>query len=297
MYIVKSDGKSELFSPEKLRAGLKRAGVPQALIDRVTHTVTERVRNGFTTKRIASLVREQLKRESLASLHRYTLHDGLLKLGPAGFNFEKYVGSILEAYGYRIEYPPELHGACVDHEVDIIARKDGRTVMIEAKFRNDFQRFVRLKDTLATWSRFQDLRDGAAAGRCPKFDEVWIVTNGRISSRSEKFGACKGIRLLGWNYPKEASFASYVDHAALYPVTVLHDLSPKELERLSGRGLMLCRQLAGMTQKRLARSAKISVGRAGALVKSCLAVAAPQEEAETPHPGKFTKSGKAEKAP
>jgi hypothetical protein len=292
MYIVKSTGESEIFNPEKLRGSLKRAGVPAALIDRVTHAVTERVKNGFTTKRIGELVAEQLKRESVASLYRYTLQDALLKLGPAGFKFEKYVGAIMEAYGYQVEYPPELHGACVDHEVDIVARKDGRTVMIEAKFRNDFQYFVRLKDTMATWSRFQDLNEGAAEGRCPHFDEVWIVTNGRISSRSEKFGACKGIRMLGWNYPKGSSFASYVDHTALYPVTVLRELSPRELERLSEKNLMLCRQLSDMAPKRLSRSAGISAGRAGKIVEACRTIAAPQEEAATPHAGKFTRPSK-----
>lgn len=292
MYIVKSTGQSENFNPEKLRGSLRRAGVPAGLIDRVTHAVSERVKNGFTTERIAALVHEQLTRESLASSYRYTLHDALLKLGPAGFKFEKYVGAIMEAYGYQVEYPPELHGACVDHEVDIVARKDGRTVMIEVKFRNDFQYFVRLKDTMATWSRFQDLNDGAASGTCPHFDEVWIVTNGRISSRSEKFGACKGMRMLGWNYPKGGSFASFVDHTALYPVTVLHELSSRELERLSDRGLMLCRQLAGMTAKRLSKSAKLSAGRAGRIVESCKLIAAPQGEAETPHPGKFTREAK-----
>lgn len=297
MYIVKSSGASEIFNPEKLRGSLKRAGVPDRLIDRVTHAVTERVKNGFSTKRIAALVHEQLKRESTASLYRYTLQDALLKLGPAGFKFEKYVGAIMETYGYHVEYPPELHGACVDHEVDIVARKGGRTIMIEAKFRNDFQYFVRLKDAMATWARFQDLNEGAAAGRCPHFDEVWIVTNGRISTRSEKFGACKGVRLLGWNYPRGSSFASYVDHTALYPVTVLHELSPRELERLSDRNLMLCRQLAGMTPKRLARSVKISAGRAAKLVETCKAVAAPQDEVQTPHPGKFTRTTKPKNKP
>jgi hypothetical protein len=292
MYIVKSSGESEIFNPEKLRGSLKRAGVPGHLIDRVTHAVSERIRNGTATKRIAALVTEQLKRESVASLYRYTLQDALLKLGPAGFKFEKYVGAIMEAYGYEVEYPPELHGACVDHEVDIVGRKDGRTVMIEAKFRNDFQYFVRLKDTMATWSRFNDLNEGAVSGKCPHFDEVWIVTNGRISTRSEKFGSCKGIRMLGWQYPKGASFASYVDHTALYPVTVLHELTSRELERLSERNLMLCRQVAGMTPKRLAKSAKLTIGRAAKIVEACKAVAAPQGEAETPHPGKFTRPSK-----
>ena len=288
MYIVKSTGESELFSEEKLRGGLQRAGVPTHLLDRVVNAVSERVRNGTSTKRIAALVNEQLARESRASMYRYTLHDALLKLGPAGFKFEKYVGAILQAYGYEVDYPEELHGACVDHEVDIVARKDGRTVMIEAKFRNDFQYFVRLKDTMATWARFQDLNDGAKLGRCPKFDEAWIVTNGRISTRSEKFGACKGIRMLGWKYPKGASLATYVDHTSLYPVTVLHELTPRELERLSDRDLLLCRQVAKLTPKRLAKTAKLPSGRATKIIETCRQILAPREDADTNHPEGFS---------
>lgn len=292
MYIVKSGGQTESFDAAKLRSGLRRAGVPDPLLDRVTNAVSERVRNGTTTARIRELVRDQLKRESRAHLYRYTLREALLKLGPAGFKFEKYVGSILESYGYRVEYPDELHGACVDHEVDIVARKDGRTIMIEAKFRNDFQYFVRLKDTLATWARYEDLRDGAKAKRCPKFDEVWIVTNGRISSRSQRFGECRGIRMLGWRYPDDRPLAAYVDHVALYPVTVLHELKPRELERLSDRGLMLCRQVADLKPKHLAKSIGVSSSRAGTIIETCRMVVTHEGSDHPPHQDIFASARK-----
>ncbi len=285
MYIVKSTGLTERFSPEKLRGGLRRAGVPRHLVDRISNAVGERVKNGTTTRQIAKLVNDQLKRESRAHSYRYTLRQGLLKLGPAGFQFEKYVGSILNAYGYETSYPEELHGACVDHEVDIMAKKGGKTVMIEVKFRNDFDYFVKLRDVMAAWTRFQDLKDGAALGKCPKFDSVWIVTNGKISSRSMKFGECKGIRLLGWNYPKDESFAHFVDHTALYPVTVLHDLKPDELARLSDGNLTLCRDIAVRTPKQLSRATGLRSERAESILRSCRMVIDPESD---PHGSKFS---------
>ena len=284
MYIVKSTGEKENFSVEKLRGGLRRAGVPRHLVDRVSNAVAERVKNGTTTQQIAGLVNEQLKRESRAYMYRYTLREGLLKLGPAGFQFEKYFGAIMNAYGYETSYPDELHGACVDHEVDIMAKKDGKTIMVEAKFRNDFDYFVKLRDVMAAWTRFQDLNDGAKLGKCPKFDSLWIVTNGKISSRSMKFGECKGIRLLGWNYPKEESFAHFVDHTALYPVTVLHDLNGRELSQLSDKGLMLCRDVAMRSPKQLARAADVQIGRAETILHACRMVIDPES---APHPARF----------
>jgi Holliday junction resolvase len=282
--IVKSDGVSEPFDIEKLRAGLRRAHTPADILDRIANAVSERVREGTTTRQISQMVHRQLRREHLATLYRYTLRDALLKLGPAGFRFEKYVASILQAYGYAAELPEELQGACVRHEVDVVARKDGRTIMIEAKFRNDFSYFVRLKDVLATWARYLDLREGAEAGTCPKFDEVWIVTNGKISSRSQKFGACKGIRLLGWNHPKDASLAKFVDHTSLYPVTALHDLKSYELDRLAAKDLMLCRQVAASSPKRLARRIGIQEARAGRIVDACRQVITHEPDEPSVHP-------------
>lgn len=267
--IVKSTGQRVRYDPGKIRQSLLRAGASRDVADRVANAVSERVSEGIPSKRISRLVRQQLRREHAALLYRYTLRDALLKLGPAGFRFERYVASILQAYGYRTSMPDELPGLCVSHEIDVIAEKGGKRVMIEAKFRNDFKYFVKLKDTMAAWARFIDMNEGAAARGKPGFDELWIVTNGKISTRSQKFGACRGIRLLGWNYPVEKSFASYVDHVALYPVTVLHELKAEEIERFADRGLLLCKEVAAQSPKRLAERVRLAQGRAENIVRAC----------------------------
>jgi hypothetical protein len=276
MLIVKNNGESVEFNPQKIQRTLRRTGATPDVIKTVMTDVEKRLRTGMTTRELSRLVRDVLRQESTSLAHRYNLKGALLKLGPAGFKFEKYVAEILNAYGYTTELPEELQGACVRHEVDVVARKAGRTVMIEAKFRNDFSHFVRLKDTMATWTRFNDLNDGAAKKLCPHFDQVWIVTNGQISSRSKRFGECKQMHMIGWNYPRTESLANMVDHAYLYPVTVIDALSHAEIESLAEHNYLLCRDLADKDPERIAGETGLSKIRAGRVIQLCREVVTPQ---------------------
>ena len=276
MLIIKNNGESVEYNPQKIQRTLRRTGATPDVIKAVLADVEKRIRAGMTPRELSRLVRDELRQESTSLAHRYNLKSALLKLGPAGFKFEKYVAEILNAYGYATEMPEELQGLCVRHEVDVVARKSGRTVMIEAKFRNDFSHFVRLKDTMATWTRFNDLNDGAAKKLCPHFDQVWIVTNGQISSRSKRFGECKQMQLIGWNYPRTNSLANLVDHAYLYPVTVIDALSRTEIESLAAHNYLLCRDLANKDPERVAWETGMSKIRAGRIVQLCREIIAPQ---------------------
>ncbi|MDD5252001.1 MAG: ATP cone domain-containing protein [Patescibacteria group bacterium] len=274
MEIVKSDKRRVEYNPDKIRKTLRRAGAKPDLIERVLKNVEAKLKDGMTTKHLYAIVRHELRRASRVIARRYNLRDSLLKLGPAGFKFEKYVASILTAYQYEAETPEdELSGLCVRHEIDVIARKNGRSVMIEAKFRNRLGDTVTLKDTMATWSAYLDLVDGAKSGKCPHFDELWIVTNGRFSERALQFGACRGIRMVGWG-GDEHSLPRLVDHATLYPITVVDDLRQWELDGFASKGLMLCREIADEDPRKLAKQVGLPSERAGKIISSCQAVVA-----------------------
>ena len=267
--IIKSDGKRVAFSAKKIRESLLRARAPQAVVDHVVSRVNAQVKDRMSTGALFALVRRELRRENRDVASRYNLRDGLLKLGPAGFNFEKYVAAILTAYDYKTEIPPnEIHGLCVPHEIDVVAEKDGKRTMIEAKYRNTFGDNVILKDVMATWARYQDLRDGYKAGKCPRFDEVWIVTNGRFSDRAWTFGTCKKMRLVGWR-AGSPSLAEMVDHTALYPITVVDGLKPDEMDSLARQDYMLCREIAGVSAAALAKRTGIGQERGGAIIQAC----------------------------
>lgn len=274
MKIIKGNGERVDYDPNKIRRSLKRAGAKPDVIEHVLAKVRRHLKTDMTTKEVYRFVKQALKEENAHIAHRYNLRAALGKLGPAGFRFEKYVASVFAAYGYETEIPPkEFKGKCIYHEVDVVARKDRKTIMIEAKFRNDFRDYVKLKDTMATWARYRDLLDANRMGmKTPHFDEAWIVSNGNISGRSRAWGVCKGMRIIGWHYPSKDSLAQMVDRSALYPITALDNVTRHELDLFADQGLMLCREIAGEDPERLAADLGIGSRRIGNIVRTCQAV-------------------------
>lgn len=270
MQIIKSNGDRVSYDEKKVRASLRRSGASEKLVKEIIGEVTPKLKDGMNTGELYRLVHNTLTKKHSSVAFRYNLRDSLFKLGPAGFKFEKYVASILRAYGYDAKVPEEeLPGVCVNHEVDVVAEKDHRRIMIEAKFRNNIKGDVDLKDTMATWSRFLDLVDAGSVGKGKTFDELWIVTNARFSDRSRQFGICKGIRLIGWKYPKEHSFEQMVDHNLLYPLTILDDLKQNELNSFSDHGLMLCKEIAEEDDVKLQNKLGIPLNRISTIKQMC----------------------------
>ncbi len=241
--IVKSSGDRVPFDEEKIRASIFRAGGKADDVAAVLKFVRPRVKDGASTREIYALVERALRATNRCVACRYTLRDALLRLGPAGFLFEKYTAALLRTQGYETELPEELQGACVRHEVDVLATKGERAYAIECKFRNSFTDHVRLKDVMASYARHLDLLDGAALQLCPRFDEFWILTNGLFSDRALRYGTCKGMRLIGWKYPDGKGLASMIDGTKLYPVTVLAGLTDDELHACANAGFILCQDM------------------------------------------------------
>jgi len=267
--IIKANGEKTEFDANKLRGTLERAGARPETVEKVLSNVEKQVRENMTTKQIFKLIKKELRHLERYTAQRYNLRKGLLRLGPAGFRFEQYVAAVLTAYQYKTTIPEhDLSGLCVDHEIDVMATRGEKSVMIEAKFRNRFGDTVTLKDTMATWARYRDLVHGAKAGKCPTFNEVWVTTNGRFSDRALQFGVCKGIHMIGWG-PEEHSFARMVDHAYLYPVTVLDYLRKREIEHFSRSGLMLCSEVARQDPVKLAKRLGLEPGRMKKVVSDC----------------------------
>ncbi len=270
--IVKSTGEKVQYNPAKIRGTLKRAGASKEMIERVLEQVQQKVHDGMTTKKLFTMIRRELRKEGRHFAQRYGLRTALLKLGPAGFKFEKYIASILNAYEYQASVPDkDLVGLCVNHEVDVVAVKGTQSITIEAKFRNKFGDTVKLKDVMSAWARFVDLCEGFASGKkCPHFDELWIMTNGKFTDRALQFGLCKGVVMIGWS--NGDSLAKMVDHATLYPITVLDSLRQWELDKFSDCGIMLCHEVSGADPKKLASKVGIPLDRMKQIRRQCDAV-------------------------
>jgi len=270
IFITKANGERELFSREKIKNTAMRAGASEELAMKVAQEVGDRIYENISSKSILRLIRESLDVHEPVVAHRYGLKEAILKLGPTGFDFEKYLVHMFSAYGYKAELPPILEGVCVTHEVDLLIEKEGRRGMVEAKLHHD-PVYVGVKDTMAIWSRFLDLVDAGHIGKTPHIDEVWIVTNGKFSTDSLKFGHCKNMILLGWNHPKERPLSKWIEDERLYPITIMTDLSADEQRKMIGANIFLVgqlvtykpkdlEQLLGIQQSRIVNLMKIAEG-------------------------------------
>ena len=270
--IMKSHGQLEPFDEKKVRTSIARTCDDKKVVDQVLDVIKKKLKPKMRTSDIYKLVNIELDKLKPWAAARYNLRDAIIKMGPTGFHFEKYVASILNAYGYDAITPDTYQGACISHEVDVTAKKEGRTAFIEAKFRHDYRGTVNIKDTMSTWTRFLDLVDGSKVELCPHFDEAWIVTNARFTDQSLKYGHCKNMVLIGWNHPRERTFAQMVDLNALYPVTLIKDLNKPELEALASENIMLCRDIIGLEIPKLKQKTGFSISRAENIIKSCEAI-------------------------
>ncbi|NQU83946.1 MAG: hypothetical protein HQ536_04515 [Parcubacteria group bacterium] len=256
--IKKFSGDLAPFDAEKIKATCIRAGASEKLAESIAEKVESKVRAGTTTREIMKLTLKFLDREKPAVAARYTLRDAIFKLGPAGFHFEKYIAALLRAYGYKTKLPPILQGACIEHEIDVAAEKENRTAVMECKLRHSVNIFITIKDVMSTWARFLDLVDGAAIGKCPHYDEVWIVTNARISGQGTRYGHCKNMVLLSWDHPHDRPLPAWIDAKALYPITVLRKLDKDSLNKFAGADILLVRDLTRSSIEKLYEKTGIS---------------------------------------
>jgi len=245
MHIVKGDGTREVFEAEKLERSLRRSGAAPNVAERVTQEITASVQDGMSTSEIYRRAFKRLHKEEKTLAARYSIRRALLDMGPTGFPFEDYFCELMRAKGYEASVRQILKGRCVDHEVDVVLKKDGIAIGAELKFHNTPGFKTDLKTALYVRARFTDIESYAADRKetCA-VSEGWLVTNTKFTSQAAKYAECAGIRLLGWSYPKEGNLSDLITETGLYPITVLTSISRKEEAALLAGQVTLCRDIA-----------------------------------------------------
>ncbi len=242
--IIKSTGEKARFSFEKLRGSLLRSGADNATIDEIVNVVRDELYHGISTKEIYNRSFALLKKKKSTYASRYKLKKAIYELGPTGFPFEHFVGAILHYSGYKISINNYIPGKCVTHEVDVVAKKNDTTILIECKFHSDPGYKCDVKVPLYINSRFKDIMmsfKGHDKDNAP--NECWVVTNTRFTKDARTYGNCVGLKLMSWDYPKDDGLKDRIDRLGLYPITVSTLLTNREKQFLLSRDVVLCRQL------------------------------------------------------
>ena len=231
--VHKANGEIEPFNDEKVRGSILRAGIKKELADEVLNHVKEKLYDNIPTSEIYTYITEYLG--ATPSKAKYSLKRAIMELGPTGFPFEDYISEILRLEGYITEVGSTLSGKCVQHEVDVLAERDGRKIMVEAKFHNDVGIKTELHVSLYTKARFDDIKDKYG------LDEAWIVTNTKVSIDAVSYAQCAGMKVISWSYPENQGIRDLVEKWKLHPITALSGLSQSQKQILMQNGTVLCK--------------------------------------------------------
>ncbi len=253
MQVTKSSGEKQVFNKAKLCVSLQRAGAPSTMADAVCAKVEHRITPGVSTSKVYREALRYLVKENASIAARYSLYRGIAALGPAGFVFEQYIEVVLQAHGYKTMRDVYIKGACITHEIDLVANKDTHHYLLEIKYHNEPSIKTHAPVVMYAYARLDDIaavenkREGGM-----NTHSMWLITNTKFTDTAITYAKCKGIRLSGWNYPQgEGNLEDMIVSKKLYPVTVLPSVTQAVLPSLVKRNIILAQDLATYSREDL----------------------------------------------
>lgn len=267
-YIRRHTGEMEEFDVQKFRRSLTRPGASADLVEQIITHVQQNINNFKTTEDLYRYALEQLKEKNPYVAARYNVKKALLEFGPTGFPFEKYIAEILKAQGYQVLLNQIVRGWCVDHEIDIIAKKDNVNFMVECKFHNELSFFSHVQVPLYTEARFHDIqRTWQKDTGTDRLTHSWIFTNTSFTYEAIKYGNCIGMQLTSWDYPKENNLADLINKYQLHPITAVPTLNHKQKAYFLNHGFVLAKDVS--RHKDLLKQAGLSHKQIEQLFEEC----------------------------
>lgn len=249
MKITKASGELQTYSKTKLCNSLKAVGAPKTLEDRVCRIVEKEITPGMTTLEIYERSARHLAKESPVLAAKYSLKQGIMELGPAGFLFEQYVAALLDEYGYATRINQMMKGECISHEIDVLAFTKDTHYLVEAKYHNKRGIKSDVKVAMYSYARLLDIQARKKKTEKKKVARhtAWLVTNTKFTSSAIKYAECKGIKLTGWKHPKKESLEKLIAGKSLYPVTVLPSVNQYAKEQFAQHNLYFAKDLIHFT--------------------------------------------------
>lgn len=238
--VKKYSGIKEDFSDQKLINSLLRAGSDVSNAEKILRYVKKRLYPGITTSEIYRLAFSQLKKASKSYAANYSLKKAILGFGPSGYFFEKFIAAVYRELGYDTEVEKIFRGRCVNHEVDVVATKDGHRILMECKFHNTPTKKNDVKTALYVHARHLDLKESS---HTPDFDDFYLVSNSVFTTDAIQYAQCVGLKIIGLNTPEEKNLHQLIRELKLHPITCLKRMRIRDKNKLMEKGHMLCREV------------------------------------------------------
>jgi Holliday junction resolvase-like predicted endonuclease len=244
--VKKASGEIEAFSSEKLERSLRLTGASAQLVQRVIDRMRKQAGPGVTSRKLHQMAFQLLRKEARHLAARYSLKRAVMSLGPSGYPFEKFVGALLEKQGFQTEIGVILQGACVTHEVDVVARKGKLRRLVECKYHNREGIKCDVKVPLYVNARSLDLKNNTPDQYVHEF---WLVTNTKFTSDAIKYGTCVGLKLLSWDFPEGNSLKNQIEREEIHPITCLTSLTKHQKNQLLEKNVVLCHEISNNPER------------------------------------------------
>lgn len=257
--IIKSNGNIEDFSSEKIINSLIRSGCSSKQAKSAFEYIKAEIHDGMSTDDIYQMALKHLGNVEHKLALKYSLKKAMMGMGPHGYIFERYIGKILSKYGYHTEVSQILKGCCVNHEVDVVAKKDNLVFFIECKYHNHRGTYSDVKTALYIHARFVDIEKAISK----KSDEGihyhgWLVTNTKCTKDAVKYASCVKLKIMAWQYPETKNLQYYIEKKKLYPISILTSLKKKQKEVLFNSDILLVQELVSMDAEAIMRILSIN---------------------------------------
>ena len=241
-------------------------GASQETAEAIADEIESKLYNGISTRRILQMIYSRLKKHKPVMKLQIDLRRSLSLLRSAP-DFERFIQLLLREHGYEVTPNQIIRGRCVEHEVDAVARKNGRTCIVEVKHHYRYHTPTSLDVSRISRAVYEDLTEGHELGlNSLKVDYAMIVCNTKLSDHAKRYADCRGISHIGWSSPPNRDLQTMIEEKKLYPVTLLKGLNAANRDKLTSNNVILLRQLAEANTAELRRQTGVSKEKLGSMV-------------------------------
>ena len=249
IYVTKADGSKQPFDKQKiintclrLQATLEQA---QSIADRIQ----AKAYDGIPTRKILQMIFQHMKKYRPAIGYQIDLKQAIAMLRSKP-DFEIFVAKLFEAMEYEVETNLIMQGKCIEHEIDVIARKGNEVILIEVKHHVNHHTYSGLDVFLQMNSTLEDLKEGYEIGKNKlKFTRAILICNTKVSDHARRYALCRGLEFIAWKFPPEKGLERLIEEYKLYPITFLKNIERGEAHKLADIGIVTVKQLLDDAEK------------------------------------------------
>ncbi len=269
IHVINLQGEKESFSFRKVYRSARRVGASKQLARQIAQSIEDNIYPGIKTTDIFRKVKKELRRKEPQAALRFNLKEGMRKLGPTGFPFEKYVGAVLKRNGFKVQLNQYVPGSCCSYEIDFVAKKENLLYIGECKYRNNPGERIHLEVALANYARFLDIKNGSFFNKVSKNIKIksLLVTNTKLTSQATHYSECVGVDCLGWNYPQDEGLEKIIDAQELYPITILPSLKSYLAKLLVSQNIVLVEDVLKIDAEKFSKRNKIPLNNLLSVIK------------------------------